>query len=712
MNESMYRAGPTAGGLPLPRARLGAFTVAVAIVSVLAAIMPWLLLFGGGASGAWMTFRNGGIGMWFLALLDFMLPIALGIAGAVVVRGKRVPSGLFFGVAVIPLVVSLFFGYLALKVVDGALSGGAIDPSQAMRINAAGLSEALSLDIFGGFVTCGSAIIGAVALAGAVGSIDVGAATRADAERPSAALGAASLVAAAAWFVATIVLTAVRIKVAGAIALCVVLVVGVLVPFVVLAARSAPVLRRWHDAVEARRAAGALLVGGLAGLLAVLVLERAIAARVASQVFDAISSGDGVSAGQRARILMDLVDARRWASIAYGIHAVLGATTFGLALAGAVGPARGGGAFRHPVSPSTVMAASVGIFVMAAVFALGVGRARSTERIAAMRGEGAPKGITLPLVDLDMNDARSASDGTITLRADGTAEPGERVSNLVCLRRGSVKVFADRMATLEMLSKRLPDMSECSLGVVFAVATERDRGMEARLGDLAPFVRGDEGSIATAFESSFVPTRPSSGSLTVRALADETIQYEGRSVKLPLGPSAPSLDASRYELVRYVFQPADSIGHVIRVIVAMRQRFGSNLAGATTSIAVAWPPKPNQTTPWAAENANLPSGIRFQTPLVSGRLTPESIARVVKQNAGRIRACYGEGLERDPKLAGVVRVKLVIGATGAVVTAQDAASTLPDREVVSCIVRAVGSLTFAQPEGGIVIVTYPMTLAP
>lgn len=217
--------------------------------------------------------------------------------------------------------------------------------------------------------------------------------------------------------------------------------------------------------------------------------------------------------------------------------------------------------------------------------------------------------------------------------------------------------------------------------------------------------------IETYLDASFVPARPSSGFLTVRALPDETIQYEGQTVKLPLGPASPPLNATRYDLVRYVFQPTDTIGHVIRVIASMKKRFGTSVGGRPT-IEIAWPPKPAEVMPWAAENANLPSGIRFQTPVVAGRLPPEIVARVVRQNAGRIRVCYGEGLKRDPRLAGTVRVRFVIDRSGSVVTAQDAASTLPDREVVACIARAFGSLAFPQPEGGIVVVTYPMTLSP
>lgn len=94
------------------------------------------------------------------------------------------------------------------------------------------------------------------------------------------------------------------------------------------------------------------------------------------------------------------------------------------------------------------------------------------------------------------------------------------------------------------------------------------------------------------------------------------------------------------------------------------------------------------------------------------RLPPEVVQRVVRQSEGRFRFCYEQGLAKNPSLAGRVKVKFVIGRDGAVSVAQDAGSDVPDATVVSCMVRAVGALSFPQPEGGIVSVVYPWVLAP
>lgn len=96
----------------------------------------------------------------------------------------------------------------------------------------------------------------------------------------------------------------------------------------------------------------------------------------------------------------------------------------------------------------------------------------------------------------------------------------------------------------------------------------------------------------------------------------------------------------------------------------------------------------------------------------NGRLPAEVIQRIVRQNFGRFRLCYENGLRGNPGLTGRVTTKFVIGRDGAVSQAQDAGSDLPDKNVTACIVRSFQTLSFPQPEGGIATVTYPILLAP
>ena len=97
---------------------------------------------------------------------------------------------------------------------------------------------------------------------------------------------------------------------------------------------------------------------------------------------------------------------------------------------------------------------------------------------------------------------------------------------------------------------------------------------------------------------------------------------------------------------------------------------------------------------------------------VNGRLPPEVIQRIVRQNFGRFRLCYENGMRNNPNLQGRVTVKFVIDRSGAVAMTADGGSDLPDQGVVQCVVRGFGNLSFPQPEGGVVTVVYPIMFNP
>ena len=107
-----------------------------------------------------------------------------------------------------------------------------------------------------------------------------------------------------------------------------------------------------------------------------------------------------------------------------------------------------------------------------------------------------------------------------------------------------------------------------------------------------------------------------------------------------------------------------------------------------------------------------PPQVRMGATMVSGRLPPEVIQRIVRQSFGRFRLCYERGLRVNPNLQGRVSVRFVIGRDGTVANVQNGGSDLPDASVVSCVTRAFHGLTFPQPEGGIVTVTYPILFTP
>ena len=96
-----------------------------------------------------------------------------------------------------------------------------------------------------------------------------------------------------------------------------------------------------------------------------------------------------------------------------------------------------------------------------------------------------------------------------------------------------------------------------------------------------------------------------------------------------------------------------------------------------------------------------------------GWLPPEEIQRTVRQNFGRFRVCYERALQRNAALMGKVVVKFVINRDGAVgAVSRDEKTTMPDEEVVSCVVEAFRTITYPPPDGGIVTVVYPINFAP
>ena len=106
-----------------------------------------------------------------------------------------------------------------------------------------------------------------------------------------------------------------------------------------------------------------------------------------------------------------------------------------------------------------------------------------------------------------------------------------------------------------------------------------------------------------------------------------------------------------------------------------------------------------------------PPRVRMGATQVSGRLPPEVIQRIVRQNFGRFRLCYENGLRNNPNLQGRVTVRFVIGRDGRVSNV-GGGGDIPDSGVVSCVTRAFYGLSFPQPEGGIVTVGYPIAFSP
>jgi len=271
-----------------------------------------------------------------------------------------------------------------------------------------------------------------------------------------------------------------------------------------------------------------------------------------------------------------------------------------------------------------------------------------------------------------------------------------------CLRSPNITVYGDRAATVAMLRTRLgvPAEASCEKKLTFVVKSDHPPDLDARLGDYAGFLS------RTQYLSGTIDDDPDSyhsrdDSMRVKVVADDALEVDGTRVAFPLPKNAGGGGSGgSVTRVDYVFRPTDTIERVIEIVTSVEDAYRGQLEpyGSLSrhfDDGVRPPPKPHPT---------LGAG----SITVSGRLPPEVIQRIVRQNMSRFRLCYENGLRKNPDLRGRVAVKFIIDRSGGVSLATDGGSDLPDPAAVSCIVRAFQSLSFPQPEGGIVTVIYPL----
>jgi uncharacterized protein YjbI with pentapeptide repeats len=144
---------------------------------------------------------------------------------------------------------------------------------------------------------------------------------------------------------------------------------------------------------------------------------------------------------------------------------------------------------------------------------------------------------------------------------------------------------------------------------------------------------------------------------------------------------------------------------------AERARADQAAAALAVESAIAAPTPKVATAKVSSARPGAPH-VQMGATTVSGRLPPEVIQRVVRQNYGSFRLCYEQGLSRNPTLEGRVVTRFVIGRDGAVSNVSGSGSDIPDSGVVQCVVQAYYGLSFPPPEGGIVTVVYPIMLSP
>ncbi|HWO12966.1 MAG TPA: M56 family metallopeptidase [Polyangiaceae bacterium] len=90
----------------------------------------------------------------------------------------------------------------------------------------------------------------------------------------------------------------------------------------------------------------------------------------------------------------------------------------------------------------------------------------------------------------------------------------------------------------------------------------------------------------------------------------------------------------------------------------------------------------------------------------TGRLAPDIIRSVVRQNYGRFRACYEQLPEMVPTWA---TMKFTIGEDG---TVTEGTVDAEISQLGECIRRGMFAIAFPAPEGGVVTVVYPLVFEP
>jgi hypothetical protein len=72
---------------------------------------------------------------------------------------------------------------------------------------------------------------------------------------------------------------------------------------------------------------------------------------------------------------------------------------------------------------------------------------------------------------------------------------------------------------------------------------------------------------------------------------------------------------------------------------------------------------------------------------VTGTASADAVRRMIDQNLGRFRLCYGARLAKNPTLHGSIAVTLAIDPSGAVTNATSDGSALGDPELFACVAK-------------------------
>jgi hypothetical protein len=95
--------------------------------------------------------------------------------------------------------------------------------------------------------------------------------------------------------------------------------------------------------------------------------------------------------------------------------------------------------------------------------------------------------------------------------------------------------------------------------------------------------------------------------------------------------------------------------------------------------------------------------------VVSPKLPPEVITRIVRQNYGRYKLCAQNA--SGPRPVGRVVAMITIASDGSVTSVRDDGSDLANHDATACILKATQLLSFPQPEGGATTARVPIVFS-
>ena len=115
----------------------------------------------------------------------------------------------------------------------------------------------------------------------------------------------------------------------------------------------------------------------------------------------------------------------------------------------------------------------------------------------------------------------------------------------------------------------------------------------------------------------------------------------------------------------------------------------------------------------SGEGRTLSSVPLSQDMILEGGLDRSVIQATIAKYLSQVRACYEDGLRKNPGLAGQVTVAFEVSGLGSVNSSQVAKSSLGNPQVEQCITSRMMSWKFPKPLGGVnVKVNYPFLLRP